>query len=124
VQPQVTAVARPGDTIAIESPPYFGLLHVVEALGLRALELPTDAQHGVDLAFLASALERKSVTACLFASSGGARTSGPGVVHIKITTCRWVTPALSRPTLARCAAANAVAHPAPEESAGHRPDAG
>jgi DNA-binding transcriptional MocR family regulator len=68
VQPQVTAVARPGDTIAIESPPYFGLLHVVEALGLRALELPTDAQHGVDLAFLASALERKSVTACLFAS--------------------------------------------------------
>jgi DNA-binding transcriptional MocR family regulator len=51
VQPQVTAVARPGDTIAIESPPYFGLLHVLEAPGLRALELPTDAQHGVDLDF-------------------------------------------------------------------------
>jgi len=30
VQPQVTAVARPGDTIAIESPPYFGLLHVLK----------------------------------------------------------------------------------------------
>jgi len=25
VQPQITAVARPGDTIAIESPTYFGL---------------------------------------------------------------------------------------------------
>jgi len=25
MQPQVTAVARPGDTIAIESPTYFGL---------------------------------------------------------------------------------------------------
>jgi hypothetical protein len=35
VQPQVTAVARLGDTIAIESPTYFGLLHVLEALGLR-----------------------------------------------------------------------------------------
>ena len=31
------AVARPGDTIAIESPTYFGLLHVLEALGLMAL---------------------------------------------------------------------------------------
>ena len=46
MQPQVTAIARPGDTIAIESPTYFGLLHVLEALGLRTLELPTDAQHG------------------------------------------------------------------------------
>ena len=46
MQPQVTAVARPGDTIAIESPTYFGLLHVLEALGLRTLELPTDPQHG------------------------------------------------------------------------------
>ena len=25
MQPQITAVARPGDTIAIESPTYFGL---------------------------------------------------------------------------------------------------
>ena len=38
------AVARPGDTIAIESPTYFGLLHVLEALDLKALELPTDAE--------------------------------------------------------------------------------
>ena len=44
MQPQVTAVARPGDTIAIESPTYFGLLHVLEALSLRTLEPPTDAQ--------------------------------------------------------------------------------
>jgi len=63
------AVARPGDTIAIESPTYFGLLHALEALGLKALELPTDAEAGVDLAALAQALDRKSVTACLFASS-------------------------------------------------------
>lgn len=63
------AVARPGDTIAIESPTYFGLLHVLEALGLKALELPTDAEAGVDLATLSRALQRKSVTACLFASS-------------------------------------------------------
>ena len=42
-------VARPGDTIAIESPTYFGLLHVLEALDLKALELPTDSATGVEL---------------------------------------------------------------------------
>src|SRR5436853_1655407 len=44
------AVSRPGDTIAIESPTYFGFLQVLEALDLRVLELPTDARSGVDLA--------------------------------------------------------------------------
>jgi DNA-binding transcriptional MocR family regulator len=42
---------------------------VLEALGLKALELPTDAEHGVDLTALARALDGKSVSACLFASS-------------------------------------------------------
>jgi DNA-binding transcriptional MocR family regulator len=63
------AVARPGDTIAIESPTYFGLLQAVEALGLKALELPTDATTGIDLAALETALREKAIAACLFASS-------------------------------------------------------
>jgi DNA-binding transcriptional MocR family regulator len=63
------AVTRPGDTVAIESPTYFGLLHVLEALGLKAFELPTDAENGVDLLALSRALDRKTVAACLFASS-------------------------------------------------------
>src|SRR5215470_6876256 len=42
-------LSRPGDAIAIESPTYFGFLQVLEALDLRALELPTDARSGVDL---------------------------------------------------------------------------
>src|SRR5207302_1401072 len=62
-------VSRPGDTIAIESPTYFGFLQVLEALDLRALELPTDARGGVDLAALRSALGTASVKACLFSSS-------------------------------------------------------
>jgi len=63
------AVARPGDTVAIESPTYFGLLHALEALGLKALELPTDATEGIELAALQEALANKQVAACLFASS-------------------------------------------------------
>jgi DNA-binding transcriptional MocR family regulator len=63
------AVASPGDTIAIESPTYFGFLRCIEALHLKALELPTDAATGIDPAALAQALKSRRIAACLFASS-------------------------------------------------------
>lgn len=62
-------VARPGDAIAIESPVYFGLLHILEALSLKALELPTDPVAGIDLTALERALQQKAVAACLLSSS-------------------------------------------------------
>lgn len=43
------AVAQPGDTIAVESPTFYGLLQVLESLGLRALEIPTSAQTGISI---------------------------------------------------------------------------
>jgi DNA-binding transcriptional MocR family regulator len=63
------AVARPGDTIVIESPTYFGLLHVLEALELKAFELPTDATEGIDLNALQRVLATRRIAACLLASS-------------------------------------------------------
>lgn len=63
------ALARRGGTVAIESPTYFGLLQVLQAKGLKVLELPTDATTGVSLAALANALARRRIDACLFASS-------------------------------------------------------
>ncbi|MDQ8729803.1 PLP-dependent aminotransferase family protein [Bradyrhizobium sp. LHD-71] len=63
------AVTRPGDTVAIESPTYFGLLHALKALDLKALELPTDASEGIDLDPLQAALSQNRIAACLFASS-------------------------------------------------------
>lgn len=63
------AVARPGDTIAIESPTYFGLLHQLKALDLKALELPTDATDGIDPGALQGALSARRVAACLLSSS-------------------------------------------------------
>lgn len=50
------AVAGPGDTIAVESPAYFGLLQILESLGLRALEIPTSPQHGLSVEALELAL--------------------------------------------------------------------
>lgn len=62
-------VTRPGDVVAIESPTYFGLLHSLEAHGLKVFELPTDAIEGIDLSALKKALGRGSVKACLLSSS-------------------------------------------------------
>lgn len=50
------AVAQAGDTIAIESPAFFGLLQILESLGLRALEIPTSPTTGMSLEALETAL--------------------------------------------------------------------
>jgi DNA-binding transcriptional MocR family regulator len=63
------AVAKPGDTIAVESPTYFGLLHTLEVLGLKALELATDPVRGIDVTALARVLDKESVAACVLSSS-------------------------------------------------------
>ncbi len=60
------AVAKAGDVIAIESPAFYGTLQVIESLGMRALEIPTDPRNGIVLDALASALRRQKIKACLF----------------------------------------------------------
>jgi DNA-binding transcriptional MocR family regulator len=65
------AVAKPGDVVAIESPTYFGLLQVIESLGLKALEVPTHPRRGVSLEALALAIEREKVKACVLMPNVG-----------------------------------------------------
>lgn len=59
------AVTSPGDVVAIESPTFYGLLQVVEALGLEALEIPTNPHSGMSLEALELALGRWPVKACV-----------------------------------------------------------
>lgn len=59
------AVTRAGDTVVVESPAYYGVLQLVESLGLRVLEVPANAGTGVDLARLEEALRQHPVRACL-----------------------------------------------------------
>ncbi|MGO4291785.1 aminotransferase-like domain-containing protein [Chitinophaga sp. RAB17] len=63
------AVAKAGDTIAIESPTFFGLLLGIESLGMKALEIPTDPVTGVSLDKLEDAFKQKKVQACLFVTN-------------------------------------------------------
>jgi DNA-binding transcriptional MocR family regulator len=60
------AVAGPGDTIAVESPTYYGILQIIGALGMKALEIPTHPRDGVSLDALEYALDRERIAACLF----------------------------------------------------------
>jgi DNA-binding transcriptional MocR family regulator len=60
------AVAQPGDTIAVESPTYYGILQIIGALGMKALEIPTHPRDGVSLDALEYALDRERIKACLF----------------------------------------------------------
>jgi DNA-binding transcriptional MocR family regulator len=59
------AVARAGDTIAVESPAYYGILQLVEGLGMRALEIPVNPGTGLDLDILEQSLKRHRIKACL-----------------------------------------------------------
>lgn len=61
-------LTQPGDTIAVESPAYFGLLQVLERLKLKAWELPT-SRDGIDPSALELALKSGTVTAVALSSS-------------------------------------------------------
>jgi DNA-binding transcriptional MocR family regulator len=59
-------VTSPGDLVAVESPAFYGALQAIEAMGLRAIEIPTHPRDGVSLAALSAALDRHAVKACWF----------------------------------------------------------
>lgn len=63
------AITVPGDFIAIESPSYYGLLQIIEHMGLQAIEIPTDPVNGISLDALQLAMEHWSIKACLVVSN-------------------------------------------------------
>ncbi|UCF82760.1 MAG: PLP-dependent aminotransferase family protein [Desulfobacteraceae bacterium] len=60
------AVAKPGDTIIVESPTFFCFLQLIEDLNMLALEIPTDPVNGIDIKALEQALDKNDVKACIF----------------------------------------------------------
>jgi len=61
----LSAVARPGDVIAVESPAYFMLLQIIESLGMLALEIATDPATGMILDDLQKAVDQINVKAVI-----------------------------------------------------------
>jgi DNA-binding transcriptional MocR family regulator len=63
------AVCKPGDLVAIESPTYFGILQIIESLGLQVLEIPCHPTNGISLEILQSSIARFPVKAVIVVSN-------------------------------------------------------
>ncbi|AZQ13126.1 PLP-dependent aminotransferase family protein [Shewanella khirikhana] len=59
----LSAIAHAGDTIAVESPCFPGLLQVIESLGMKVLEIPCSPGQGLSVEALQLALARWQVAA-------------------------------------------------------------
>lgn len=59
------AITQPGDLVAVESPSFYGLLQVYESLGLKAIEIPSDAEKGMSIEALRFAMTQWPIKAVL-----------------------------------------------------------
>lgn len=57
------AVTSPGDTVAVETPAFYGTLQTIESLGLRVVEVPSLPGTGLDVCALERTLDRERVAA-------------------------------------------------------------
>jgi len=62
-------VAERGDIIAVESPCYFGLIELIESLGMKVLEVYTCTEDGVCVDELRKVIAKHPIKACLFSSA-------------------------------------------------------
>jgi DNA-binding transcriptional MocR family regulator len=69
------AVTNPGDTVAVETPTYYGILEKLELLQLKSLEIATDPRDGIDLETLEQVVSQRKikalVTICNFSNPLG-----------------------------------------------------
>jgi len=63
------AVTREGDTVAVESPVYFGFLQILESLRLKALEIPTHPREGMSTEGLEAALRKQKIAAVFLSAN-------------------------------------------------------
>ena len=63
------AVTKPGDTVAVETPTYFGFLETIQSLNLRVLEIPTGPRTGICLDATRDAFANNDVKALMLMPS-------------------------------------------------------
>jgi DNA-binding transcriptional MocR family regulator len=59
------ALTNPGDVVAVESPGFYGLMQILKAHGLKALEIPSHPSSGMSLDALEMALDEWPIKAIL-----------------------------------------------------------
>jgi len=61
----IKAVTQPGDTVAVESPNYFGIFQALESMGLKVVEISSCFIAGLELDCLEKALKKYPIKACV-----------------------------------------------------------
>ena len=61
----IKAVTQPGDTVAVESPNYFGIFQALESMGLKVVEISSSPVTGLDLDSFQQALKKFTIKACV-----------------------------------------------------------
>ena len=56
---------RPGDVIAVETPTFYAMLHAIERMGMKVVEVPTDPELGIDVDMLARLARELPIAACM-----------------------------------------------------------
>jgi DNA-binding transcriptional MocR family regulator len=59
------AVAKPGDVIAVESPTFYAMLHAIERSGMKAIEVATHPEYGIDVDALVKIIDTQPIAACM-----------------------------------------------------------
>lgn len=59
------AVTQPGDTVAVESPNYFGIFQAIESMGLKVVEISSCFITGLDLDCLQQVIKKYPIRACV-----------------------------------------------------------
>jgi DNA-binding transcriptional MocR family regulator len=65
----IMAATKPGDTIAIESPVYFGVLQLAQSLGRKLIEMPTNPVTGMDIDALKNLVLKQKIDAVFLISN-------------------------------------------------------
>lgn len=58
-------VTKPGDTVALESPAYFGIYQAIESLGLKVVEVSSCPVSGFDIECFEKSLKKLDIKACV-----------------------------------------------------------
>lgn len=59
------AIAKSGDAVIVASPGYFGIMQIIETLGMQVLEIPNHSKFGLDVEFMQKALSKNNVGAAI-----------------------------------------------------------
>lgn len=63
------ATTQPGDTILVQEPCFFGVLQIIECLGLKAVTVPSHPATGISVEDVRNACKKLAVKACVIVSN-------------------------------------------------------